>query len=589
MSKLLELPKTQIEGGGTDATRKPPVDTHYFSRKVASEKGIKEALLLGFLAYKTKTSKNRRNEKAWYYDSLDAIQKRFPYMKRSAIGDALKVLATEEGTLQVGKFNRMKADRTQWFHVPKETRAMVEKDLIALDVEIATRLGMAEGILIEHIRYRSKKEPEVLLQPAVLHQKLPFLSKSTIKRAIKQLIDAGCVEKVESTSKGTKVKLKQNLEKQPESSTGSNADEGGPIVDKGGSNTDEGGSNADTNTHYNAFGNSFGNTIQCSPAAEHGLVVGKELEKEDEADPAIKRFLCDEGFAHLREESAALIKGAIEQWEDVKVQLMIRAFGVYAYNFIIKCDIADLAINADSARYQDIIVQFFPKYFEFFKKQITDRPEQEKFFPIAGELFVSLIADCYDKRLDKPLHPLLVKTFGEFRNPVAMRVTHFLNQVWVYEQDEFYSKAASPDEDNPHLAPQEKVQVVENALRVFNEAGFVYKHPDGRQQLVHRCDALLFQPHSLVALRKFFDANPDLWPGIIIGLMKRCAEKNAVLEYDENCEEECFYAKKAVNLSFLLKYMEKVLDDLEIDYGAMGIKFLTNEQLFGKRKDDEGE
>ena len=69
---------------------------HSFSKTLAEVHGISEAIVLKFLAHKTRRSTNIRDEKQWYYDSLDNLREKIPYLGRSTIDDVVKSLAAKK-------------------------------------------------------------------------------------------------------------------------------------------------------------------------------------------------------------------------------------------------------------------------------------------------------------------------------------------------------------------------------------------------------------------------------------------------------------------------------------------------------------
>lgn len=166
----------------------PIRSTHYFSRPIAHRYGVREAIVLRFLGYKVIRSKNVRDDRQWYFDSIDALVARYPYIPRSTLWEVLRRLI-KAGAIETARFNRRKADRTTWYHVPVWVQEMAGEELIGLDVQVATELGICAGVLIQNLRYWSNAQKTEWhhLSPRALKRSLPF-SESTIKRAINDLI-----------------------------------------------------------------------------------------------------------------------------------------------------------------------------------------------------------------------------------------------------------------------------------------------------------------------------------------------------------------------------------------------------------------
>lgn len=187
-----------------------PTDVHSFSRSFAVEYGATASTLLKFLAYKVRRSKNRRDGKAWYFNSAKKIAEKLPYFSPSTISAQVKTLA-EKGLLEIGTYNPWKQDRTQWYYVTDEVGEQVNDDLISFDANVAKEHGVLAAVLhynlVHFIRLRVKrkvkakaevKAPQQVMSPKLLARLLPFCE-SAIKKALKKLVDAGLIVKCDGS------------------------------------------------------------------------------------------------------------------------------------------------------------------------------------------------------------------------------------------------------------------------------------------------------------------------------------------------------------------------------------------------------
>lgn len=91
---------------------------HHFNTDLAKQYGILEAVLINHFQFWI--NKNRANNKHffdgkyWTYNSIDAIQKLFPYVSYKSVRTAIEKL-TKQGVLLVGNYNENKLDRTKWY------------------------------------------------------------------------------------------------------------------------------------------------------------------------------------------------------------------------------------------------------------------------------------------------------------------------------------------------------------------------------------------------------------------------------------------------------------------------------------------
>ena len=92
--------------------------THSFGIDIATEYGIEEALLLGYVYHWVCRNKekgvNFHDGKYWTFDSRRALGEKFPYISPSKIYRAFNHLE-KEGLLLTGNYNKIGRDRTTWY------------------------------------------------------------------------------------------------------------------------------------------------------------------------------------------------------------------------------------------------------------------------------------------------------------------------------------------------------------------------------------------------------------------------------------------------------------------------------------------
>lgn len=177
-----------------------PTNVHSFSRSFAKDHGATAAVLMKFLAYKVRRSKNRRDEKFWFFNSARKIAAKLPYFSASTISAQVKALE-KKGLLEIGNYNKWKQDRTQWFHVTEEVAQQVKADLISFDANVAREHGVLAAVLHYNLFYfirlkvkKKVKAPQKSMSPKLLATLLPFCE-SAIKKALKKLVGGGLIGK----------------------------------------------------------------------------------------------------------------------------------------------------------------------------------------------------------------------------------------------------------------------------------------------------------------------------------------------------------------------------------------------------------
>ena len=171
---------------------------HSFSRDLAALYGVNGAILLNYIGYKIQRSKHLHDGKNWYYDTIDSLAQRYPYLGRTAIHQAIQRLTNNNGPLIKGNFNKRSGDRTVWYALrDARTALQLQTEPLYFKLADATAYGVAGAVLIGNLTYwlteKRKKEPDYSAHPLSalkLAEHLPF-SRSTIQRTLDHLVEAG--------------------------------------------------------------------------------------------------------------------------------------------------------------------------------------------------------------------------------------------------------------------------------------------------------------------------------------------------------------------------------------------------------------
>ena len=149
---------------------------------------------MGYIGNRIANSKQTHNGQKWYFDTLDELAKRYPYLSRSVIHETLRKLAVKTGPLITGNFNKNSYDRTTWYAFRDD---QIQRHLAAeplyFRVNEAEMHGVLAAVLLNNLRHWIRKNRVTdpcyeyhPLSPTKLAKLLPF-SESAIKRALKYL------------------------------------------------------------------------------------------------------------------------------------------------------------------------------------------------------------------------------------------------------------------------------------------------------------------------------------------------------------------------------------------------------------------
>src|ERR1035441_8630385 len=115
---------------------------HSFSRVIAKEYGVNAAIVLGYIGDKIQRSKHFYEGRQWYYETLDSLAERYPYLGRTAIHEAIQRLTSNNGPLVVGNYNKKCYDRTKWYAFRNvQTAQLLKKKPLYFKVLYASMYG----------------------------------------------------------------------------------------------------------------------------------------------------------------------------------------------------------------------------------------------------------------------------------------------------------------------------------------------------------------------------------------------------------------------------------------------------------------
>ncbi|GDY23791.1 hypothetical protein LBMAG56_51380 [Verrucomicrobiota bacterium] len=178
-------------------TEAPRPTVHQFSRSFARQHGIKAALLAGYLAHRIAATHKRAGE--GYRCSLDELTSHYPYLRRSAVATALKLLVKAK-VLTVHHRNWRAGDHTNHYAFARpDLQRAAQDDPIYFLVDDAVQHDLPAALLLTNLRMRitderSRQRLGITYRVCAreLSKHLP-LTRSTISRALQQLVDARVV------------------------------------------------------------------------------------------------------------------------------------------------------------------------------------------------------------------------------------------------------------------------------------------------------------------------------------------------------------------------------------------------------------
>ena len=211
--------------------------------------------MLRNLSLKVQASGNVWAGKKWYYDPIDTMAaEKWPYVPPTTLYDTLKKLK-DDGLVITGRNNKKSYDRTTWYSMPQEAINAAADDLVLFDVATAVELGIEAALILYNLKYhigeRLKEDPDAApyhdLSPTQLAKWLP-MSRSTVKRKIRELESAGKIERHAPKSKFWTIRTPANPEGPDPNKAGPDSNVKGSISNVKGPISNVRGSNPNNNT-----------------------------------------------------------------------------------------------------------------------------------------------------------------------------------------------------------------------------------------------------------------------------------------------------------------------------------------------------
>jgi len=611
---------------GAEGKLKP----HYFSRKFAEEHGVKEAIVLKFLAHKVRRSKNVRNDKKWFFDPIRELAHRYPYIPKSTMDKILKRLESKK-LLEIDNFNRRRYDRTGWYTVPQDALDAVEKrPLIKVDVEVANELGIPAGVLIENLRYwvetkakkRKKGDTTAVyheMSPARLAIDLPCFAPSTIKRALKALVESSVPRIVKHPTLKATYTLPEMVQNRgaERDKAGSNRDTGGSERDTQGSNRDEGGSKRDNNTHCKPLSNPIGNSVgkpfkeeaQASPAPSCEYNSGRtddkvqakgpaspqdghpdapsspgikgcaghvkdDGDKRDAGDEMNNPLTYDQLKAINKEQEGMFLfkdpdRGIYDQPEDPasKAAYIVRDLSWWFVDSLSNDAIRKFKAITDMDQLVAEIKTLFLPHFQsavqpYDAKNLPSfKTVKPTFFRASLEFVVNSIASLRDKRTFcchsiKNLWPYICHLSQEMFNRL-FEENGKLSQAWYEKNKKQHASVDEAREPDPDLAPAEKARVLRNALQARNAWGYFNRYNEYVGE-----NRFIFNQADQEVAEKLFELNRSFCVAQLLDLIDRCTE----IHYCELATEgfdKYFHARQGCKLGWFLKHLTTIAGELD--------------------------
>ncbi|MBE3610504.1 hypothetical protein [Campylobacter californiensis] len=114
------------------------IKTHSVDVELACKIGFNEANVLGFIAYWVKNNrdnnKNFYDGKYWTYNSVEALQKQFPYWTKRQIYGIIDKLESI-GAIKKANYNKNKFDRTAWYSLDDSFMYLINSEMDVTDTE----------------------------------------------------------------------------------------------------------------------------------------------------------------------------------------------------------------------------------------------------------------------------------------------------------------------------------------------------------------------------------------------------------------------------------------------------------------------
>jgi len=136
-------------------------DRHFFSHELARSQGIEGAILLRFLTDESKRQQYLNGPRCLM--TIAKIHRHLPYLSKQKIETTVAELE-RKGAITIGHVNTNAAPPPSSYTVLEPFAVAANRHSIRFDVDVAVKMGLAAGIVIEELRYRvtwdMKKNPQ---------------------------------------------------------------------------------------------------------------------------------------------------------------------------------------------------------------------------------------------------------------------------------------------------------------------------------------------------------------------------------------------------------------------------------------------
>jgi len=575
--------QSALESGGEipDQTKDK---AHCFCPLLATKHGEKTAVILQGLGYKIAKSKKVHNGRRWHYDTLKALEKKWPYLTDSGIHG---ILDREAGNGAVFKdnFNEWGLDQTCWYSMRDDLvkRALEDEGKLWFDVPAAIRChSIVAGTLYQNLRYHllllladhphHEGAPYHKVNKAALARILPW-SLSTIKRGYADLLDNGLIgENPTRASEYTicndadlilpETMRKHDLKAQHAFKSGSSTDKigssaemaivsstelTGSIMEQIGSSTDETVSNLDDYTHYKPFEkhihkhHSLTATPSvsgvCMNAADAADEADQDIDKEHSSTPVPGK---EYGFGPLnldtiRQRITTLLPSVID-YEQKELSQWAQSFARSFVNEDVTYGTWKWA--STSAQPDEIL----PVIYDGVRKGIYEHAtfvgwtseETEVVFLSTLEIVIGVLAT---KHTDPPTMP--------------KKLTH-----WLKEVDEIVRFQMPNFADRADVPPDAKTEMLIKDITNSNRHGWPTYTRGEVQFTVNASQGV--KRASLV----FFAENPDLSATQVWQTLADCVEVK-MLNTPPGTFDPLFHARKGVRPEFLFRHYETIRSEID--------------------------
>lgn len=119
-----------------------------FENNIAMDYGVSEAIILHCIKYwidkNIVNNAEMKDGKYWTYNTIKAFTILLPYLSARQVNSALKHLQAE-GIIEIGNYNKVKFDRTQWYSITDKGYALFD-DTLSKSHFTKTLNGLVENV-----------------------------------------------------------------------------------------------------------------------------------------------------------------------------------------------------------------------------------------------------------------------------------------------------------------------------------------------------------------------------------------------------------------------------------------------------------